>query len=85
MPGFGISFLTAVSPVILMLLSTIVQLVTGHESATNGFESFIYFIGTAATAMLIAVLFAILQWVSNKDVKMPILWIQFQMRFIQSE
>lgn len=59
MPGFGISFLTAVSPVILMLLSTIVQLVTGHESATNGFESFIYFIGTAATAMLIAVLFAI--------------------------
>ena len=33
MPGFGISLLTAVSPVILMLLSTIVQLVTGHEEA----------------------------------------------------
>ncbi|WP_440131428.1 GntT/GntP/DsdX family permease, partial [Paenibacillus xylanexedens] len=28
--------------------------------ATNGFESFIYFIGTAGTAMLIAVLFAII-------------------------
>ncbi|MGX0331321.1 gluconate:H+ symporter [Staphylococcus cohnii] len=60
MPGFGISLLTAISPVILMLLSTIVQLVTGNEEATNGFESFIYFIGTAGTAMLIAVLFAII-------------------------
>src|SRR5699024_2220695 len=60
MPGFGISLLTAISPVILMLVSTIVQLVTGNEEATNGFESFIYFIGTAGTAVLIAVLFAII-------------------------
>ena len=33
MPSFGLSILTAVLPVILMLLSTVVQLVTGHETA----------------------------------------------------
>ena len=44
-PSFGISLLTALSPVILMLLSTIVQLVTGHEDGkASGFEGFIYFI-----------------------------------------
>ena len=59
MPGFGISLLTAILPVILMLISTIVQLITGHEEATNVFEQIVYFIGTAGTAMLIAVIFAI--------------------------
>lgn len=59
-PSFGISLLTALSPVILMLLSTIVQLVTGHEDGkASGFEGFIYFIGSSTTAMLIAVVFAI--------------------------
>lgn len=59
-PSFGISLLTALSPVILMLLSTVVQLVTGHEDGkASGFEGFIYFIGSSTTAMLIAVLFAI--------------------------
>ncbi|MCE5097285.1 gluconate:H+ symporter [Staphylococcus devriesei] len=59
-PNFGISLLTALSPVILMLLSTIVQLITGHEDGkASGFEGFIYFIGSSSTAMLIAVLFAI--------------------------
>ena len=38
MPSFGISLLTATLPVILMLISTIVQLVTGHEDPTNWFE-----------------------------------------------
>ena len=33
MPSFGISLLTAILPVILMLISTIVQLITGHEEA----------------------------------------------------
>lgn len=32
MPGFGISILTAILPVILMLISTLVQLITGHDS-----------------------------------------------------
>ncbi|EJY95630.1 gluconate:H+ symporter [Staphylococcus arlettae] len=59
MPSFGVSLITAILPVILMLISTIVQLITGNEKATNGFESVVYFIGTAGTAMLIAVVFAI--------------------------
>ena len=59
MPGFGISILTAILPVILMLVSTLVQLITGHDSPKNAFESFIYLIGNAGTAMLIAVIFAI--------------------------
>lgn len=44
MPSFGISLLTATLPVILMLISTIVQLVTGHEDPTNWFEQIIYLI-----------------------------------------
>ena len=40
-------------------MSTITQLVTGHDKTTNLFKSIIYMIGTAGTAMLIAVLFAI--------------------------
>ncbi|WP_204254691.1 MULTISPECIES: gluconate:H+ symporter [unclassified Staphylococcus] len=59
MPSFGVSLITAILPVILMLISTIVQLITGNEKATNGFESVVYFIGTAGTAMLISVVFAI--------------------------
>ena len=53
MPGFGLSLFTAILPVILMLISTIVQLITGHEEAKNLFEQIVYFIGTAGTAMLI--------------------------------
>lgn len=59
-PGFGISVFTALLPVILMLLSTIVQMITGHQDgATNQFESIVYFIGNAPVAMLISLLFAI--------------------------
>lgn len=60
LPSFGISLLTALAPVILMLLATIVQLITGNEDGkAQGIEGFIYFIGTSVSAMLIAVLFAI--------------------------
>ncbi|QLK86436.1 gluconate:H+ symporter [Staphylococcus sp. 17KM0847] len=60
LPSFGLSTFTALLPVLLMLFATVWQLVTGHtDGATNHFESFIYFIGTAGTAMMIAVLFAI--------------------------
>ncbi|MDG0842051.1 gluconate:H+ symporter [Staphylococcus equorum] len=60
MPSFGLSLLTALSPVILMLFATAVQLITGHEDGkANGLEGFIYFIGSSTTAMLIAVIFAI--------------------------
>lgn len=59
MPSFGISVLTATLPVILMLIATIVQLATGSvDGGKNIIEKIIYFIGTADTAMLIAVLFA---------------------------
>ena len=70
MPGFGISLLTAMLPVILMLISTIVQLITGHEEATNVFEQIVYFIGTAGTAMLIAVIFAIFTMGTKQQRKM---------------
>ncbi|WP_412518274.1 gluconate:H+ symporter [Staphylococcus simulans] len=59
MPGFGISVLTATLPVILMLIATVVQLITGNvDHSKNAFIGIINFIGTADTAMLIAVLFA---------------------------
>ena len=70
MPSFGLSILTAVLPVILMLLSTVVQLVTGHENAKNLFEQIIYFIGTAGTAMLISVIFAIFSMGLHRGRKM---------------
>ena len=41
MPGFGLSLFTAILPVILMLISTIVQLITGHEEAKNLFEQIV--------------------------------------------
>src|SRR5699024_5707481 len=50
MPSFSLSLLTALSPVILMLLATAVQLVTGHEDGkAEGFEGFIYFLGSSTT------------------------------------
>ncbi|MGV3142831.1 gluconate:H+ symporter [Staphylococcus simulans] len=59
MPGFGISVLTATLPVILMLIATVVQLITGNvDNSKNAFIGIINFIGTADTAMLIAVVFA---------------------------
>ncbi|WP_057509980.1 gluconate:H+ symporter [Staphylococcus simulans] len=59
MPDFGISVLTATLPVILMLIATVVQLITGNvDNSKNAFIGIINFIGTADTAMLIAVLFA---------------------------
>lgn len=69
MPGFGLSLFTAILPVILMLISTIVQLITGHE-AKNLFEQIVYFIGTAGTAMLISVIFAIFSMGLNRGRKM---------------
>ena len=53
------SVLTATLPVILMLIATVVQLITGNvDNSKNAFIGIINFIGTADTAMLIAVVFA---------------------------
>ena len=68
MPGFGISFLTAVSPVILMLLSTIVQLVTGHE-LRRMVLNLLFTLLVLQQRNVDRCLICDLQWVSNKDVK----------------
>ncbi|EGQ3458096.1 gluconate:H+ symporter [Staphylococcus pseudintermedius] len=60
LPSFGLSTFTALLPVLLMLFATLWQLISGHEEkAHNTLESMIYFIGSAGTAMLIAVVFAV--------------------------
>lgn len=59
-PGFGISVLTAMLPVILMAFATIVAMVkdsTGLKD--NLFTNIITFIGTSSTAMLISLLVAL--------------------------
>lgn len=59
-PGFGISVFTALFPVILMSIATIVTLLQktiGFED--NSFLAIIRFIGEAGTSMLISLLFAI--------------------------
>src|SRR5699024_11986939 len=54
MPDFGLSVFTALLPVILMLISTILQLITGQEDGrgSNFIENAIYFIGTPGTAKI---------------------------------
>lgn len=60
LPSFGLSTFTALLPVLLMLFATLWQLISGHEGkAHNTLESMIYFIGSAGTAMLIVVVFAV--------------------------
>ena len=60
LPSFKLSTFTALLPVILMLITTVWQLISGHQQgATNFFERILYFIGSAGMAMLLAVIFAI--------------------------
>ncbi|UXS30046.1 gluconate:H+ symporter [Staphylococcus delphini] len=69
LPSFGLSTLTALLPVLLMLFATLWQLISGHEGkAHNTLESIIYFIGSAGTAMLIAVVFAIFSMGIRRDI-----------------
>ncbi|MGG7622262.1 GntP family permease [Bacillus coreaensis] len=59
-PGFGISVFTALLPVILMSIATIITLLQktmGFED--NSFLAMIRFIGNAGTSMLISLLFAV--------------------------
>ncbi|GGI42409.1 gluconate:H+ symporter [Mammaliicoccus stepanovicii] len=58
-PGFLISALTALLPVFIMLISTVVDLLTGSPENPKGILGFISFVGEAGTAMLISVVFAI--------------------------
>lgn len=59
-PGFGISVFTAMLPVILIAISTIITLFQEMMGAeTNGFLTVINLIGNASTAMVISLLVAI--------------------------
>ncbi|WP_353424549.1 gluconate:H+ symporter [Paucilactobacillus suebicus] len=60
-PGFGISALTSLFPVIFMALTTIYSIAfEGGKTPTNphGFSAFMTFIGNPMVAMVIALLFA---------------------------
>ena len=54
-PGFGISVFTVTVPVILMLLSTLSDLVLGPRSA---FVPFTHFVGNPIVALLLALIFS---------------------------
>ncbi|WP_269686405.1 gluconate:H+ symporter [Flavobacterium lacustre] len=56
MPSFGISFLTALIPVLLMALATLSELTLAE---TSSLRQMLGFIGNPTTSMLIAVLFAL--------------------------
>ncbi|CDQ41993.1 MULTISPECIES: gluconate:H+ symporter [Virgibacillus] len=58
-PSFGISAFTALFPVLLMMLSTIVSLIQEGIGATGWFFDFIEILGSPSTVMLLSVLLAI--------------------------
>jgi len=60
LPGLGISVLTAILPVILMLMGTVVDLFFGTESSkAGGILSFIKFFSDANIALFTAVIFSL--------------------------
>ncbi|MGP0585369.1 gluconate:H+ symporter [Paenibacillus timonensis] len=59
-PGFGISVLTSMFPVILMAIATIIDMVkTSSGLEDNAFFSIVGLVGNASTAMLISLVIAI--------------------------
>lgn len=59
-PGFGISVFTAMLPIIIMSVATIIDLLQETIGfADNGFLAFIRLIGNASTAMIISLLVAV--------------------------
>ncbi|ADK13169.1 MULTISPECIES: GntP family permease [Clostridium] len=59
-PGFGISLLTAMFPVILMMISTIISMVQKTAGIKgNSFFTVVNFIGNPDTAMLISLIVAV--------------------------
>lgn len=58
-PGFGVSLITAIFPVILMMIKTLLDLIIQVEGLSgNFFFNIIGFIGTPAVAMLLSLLLA---------------------------
>ncbi len=59
-PGFGISVLTSMFPVILMSIATIISMIQkSAEIKDSTFFEVVRFLGNASTAMLISLLFAV--------------------------
>ncbi len=72
MPGFAISFFTAMLPVILMALVTIIQMVRPKDAGDPGtLYSIILFIGNSTIAMLVSLLFALYAMGVGRGKKIP--------------
>lgn len=59
MPGFGISILTAMLPVALMAIATMIQMMHLIKVFRTAFLTVIQFLGNATIAMLVSFLFAL--------------------------
>lgn len=71
MPGFGVSVLTAMLPVILMSIATIVTIIqTEMGLGDNSAFAFIRLVGDASTAMLISILVALYTMGLNRNIPM---------------
>lgn len=72
-PGFGISTLTSLFPVILMAFSTCYELIRGGKMTESSsiIDQSIAFIGTPGMAMLLSLLFAIYTMGIRRKQKMP--------------
>lgn len=67
-PSFNISLLTAMFPVILMLIATGVKMVVGNAGANNFLFKVIAFIGDPSVAMLISLLIAVYTMGINRNI-----------------
>jgi gluconate transporter len=71
LPGLGISVLTAILPVILMLMGTVVDLVFGTQASKGGgILSFIKFLSDANIALFAAVIFSLWSLGTRRGKKM---------------
>lgn len=72
MPSFGISFVTAMLPVILMALVTILEFfVTDAQRDGSLFLETVFFLGNSTTAMLVSMLFALWSMGYARGKEMP--------------
>ncbi|WP_438827010.1 GntT/GntP/DsdX family permease, partial [Staphylococcus epidermidis] len=60
---------TPILPLILIFISTILQLITPHQQPTNLFEQILYFIPTPPTPILIPLIFPIFTIPINQQQK----------------
>lgn len=68
-PGFGISIFTAMLPVILMSIATLVSMVQQQIGVPDSlFTDIIKFLGDASVAMIISLLFAIYSMGLSRDI-----------------